>query len=76
MPLPTPGQLAYATNRAAHLQMARHYDQHRHCPGFDPGRYHRDLDYRCPHCEGTTAPPVRSQWRAMAQPQAEDAPHG
>lgn len=62
----------YATNRAAHLAMARHYAQHKTCPGFAPGRYHRDWDYRCPHCEGNTAPPVRSQWRAMAQ-QAETA---
>jgi hypothetical protein len=57
----------YASNRAAHLAMARHAAQHKDCPGFDRGRYHRDVDYRCPHCEGNTAPPVRSQWRAMAQ---------
>jgi len=56
----------YATRRAEVLAQARHYEQHQHCPGFDPGRYHPLWDYRCPHCEGNTTPPVRSQWAAMA----------
>lgn len=66
--------MSYASNRAAHLAMAQHYEQHQHCPGFEPGRYHRDLDYRCPACEGNPTPPVRSQWRAMARQTTGKAP--
>jgi hypothetical protein len=57
----------YATRRAELRAQAQHAEQHKHCPGFDPGRYHPLWDYRCPQCEGNTTPPVRSQWAAMAR---------
>ena len=64
----------YATRRAEEVAQAIHFEQHQHCPGFDRNRYHPLMDYRCPHCEGNTTPPLPSQWDAMERAQQVEPP--